>query len=251
MPAKKHTKKPVIENKSIGFMAIIHSASSRPDVNAESINSMMKTQMEWEERKEQRELYEAIARVQAKVSHIKIVKSKQVEKDDGHGFSYARMQDIDKIVHPFLNDEKLMVSYPMREGGNDRYEIICRISLGRFHSDTPIFMPLVSVTDNNEAWGMGATQLYGMRRSLCAALNIVVVDEDNDAAGPVITAAQAKEINAGLVSAGLDEKKFLKSLKINSIEEMPAAHYRSTLNLIAATKWEQLPANKQQKNKKD
>ncbi len=235
----------------LGFRPIIDKFAARANADGESINNMMKTQLQWEERKEQRELHEAIARVQAKVSHIKIVKNQQVEKDDGKGYSYARMQDIDKIARPFLRDEKLKVSYPMRQGDNQMYEIICRLSLGRFHDDTPIFMPLMESDEMNEAQGMGTIQLYGMRRSLCAALNIIVVDEDNDAVGTAITPPEVEVIKAGMKDTGLDEKKFLESLKIRCIEDMLSRDYKSALNLIAATKWEQLPANQQPKKKKD
>lgn len=233
----------------VGFMPIINKIADRPDANPESIAQMMKTQLDWQDRKEEREFHEAIARVQEKVSHIKIVKDQKVNNDRG-GYFYAKMQDIDKIVRPFLNNEKIKVSYPMRQGSHEMYEIVCRLSHGRFQEETAIFMPLMESDAMNEAQGMGTIQQYGMRRSLCAALNIIVVDEDTDGIDKTpVTPEQVLIIKTGFKNTGLDEDKFLKTMNIANVEELQQIYYDAAINLISATKWDQSVASKTPKGK--
>lgn len=238
-----------------GFMAIIDKASSLDNIDVDKLERMMAMQLQWEERQGEVELGDALSRIHAKLSTIRIIKTKSVgydlvkgdpSKGQKEAFKYTPIEDIDKAVRPLLDAENIRPSYTMKNAGNGIYEIICRLSRGRNFVESSIFMPMDTSGGKNNAQGMGSAQQYGNRRSLCAALNIVTVGEDNDAQGAPITDEQAKEIKDGLQEAGLDVAKFLKNLKVDSVEQIPTKDYGRAISAIDAKKWRNL---KEQKGK--
>lgn len=210
-------------------------------------------QMEWEDRQEERDFNNAIERIVGKLAHIRIVKSKSVgydidkndkSKGQKEAFRYTPIEEIEKIVRPLLAEENIRPAYTCKPSGmQGMYEVTCTLKRGRQSTESCIPLPMDTSGGKNNAQGMGSTFSYGKRYALCAALFITTVGEDNDAAGAPITEEQSIEIKQGLMDTGLDTKKFLKTLKIESVDEMATKDYRRAMNLINATRWEQLPEN--------
>lgn len=244
-----------------GYMTLITQLAKTPTLkNVEVIERMMNVQERWEDRKEEREFSDAIARIVEKLSHIRIIKNKSVGYDIEKGnpakgqkevFRYTTIEEIEKIVRPLLIAENITPSYtctPSAFAG--MYDVTCILTRGRHSRKSSIPLPMDTSGGKNSTQGMGSTFKYGQRYALCAALFITTVGEDNDGQGAPITEAQAKEIKDGLAETGLDTKHFLKSLKIDSVDEMPSKHYKRAINLINATKWEQLPEEAKKAAKK-
>lgn len=239
------------ENK--GFLAIIEKASSLENVNVDSLERMMKMQIEWENRQEGRAFQDAIARVQEKLSLIRIYKSKSVgydvdkndkSKGQKEAFKYAPIEEIDKHVRPLLVAEGITPSYTSDFIGNGLYNITCKLSKGLQHISCTIPLPIDSSGGKNNVQGMGSTFSYGKRYALCAALNILTVGEDNDGQGAPITEEQAAEIKLGLKETGLDVVKFLKNMKVESVDEIPTKDFARAKNAIDAKRYQMLQKQK-------
>lgn len=217
-------------------MAIIEKVAALPSAETvDSLERMMKMQMEWEDRQEEREFNDAVARIQEKLQHVRIVKNKAVSyKANETAFKYALLEDIDKIVRPMLIEENIRPSYTTTPLNNGIYNVTCRLTRGRYFSESSIPLPIDTSGGKNNVQGMGSTFSYGKRYALCAALNIVTVGEDNDGMGAPITEEQAKEIKDGLKKSKLDVAKFLKTLKVESVEEITSRDYNRVLNTIQA-----------------
>ncbi len=247
-------KREVATYEEAGYMPLITQLANNPTLqNVEVIERMMAVQERWEDRKEEREFNDAIERIVGKLAHVRIVKTKSVgydidknDKSKGtkEAFRYTPIEEIEKIVRPLLAEEGIRPAYTCKPSSmTGMYEVTCTLKRGRQHTESCIPLAVDTSGGKNAVQGMGSTFSYGKRYALCAALFITTVGEDNDGAGAPITEEQAKEIKDGLAETGLDTKKFLKTLKIESVDEMPSKDYRRSMNLINATRWEQMPEN--------
>jgi hypothetical protein len=84
--------------------------------------------------------------------------------------------------------------------------------------------------------------------ALCAALNIITVGEDDDAQGGPITVEQAKEIRDGLIETGLDDIKFLKTLKAGTVDEIRSKDLQRARTALDAKRYQMLQQQKAGKN---
>lgn len=248
MTEPKDEGKEIVPAQQGGFMAIIEKAAALDNVDVDKLERMMQMQLKWEEVNARKMFDEARARVSAKLSHIKVTKTRSVAYDVEKGnksagqkeaFKYAALEDIDKLVRPILDEEKIVVSYdtePCALAG--WHTIVCWLSHAGHREPYRIPMPLDTTGGKGNAQAMGSTQMYGMRRALCGALNIITVGVDDDGAGGPITEEQAKEIKDGLKATGLDTAKFLKTLKVESVEEIRTKDFGRAITAIDAKKWQ-------------
>jgi hypothetical protein len=85
----------------------------------------------------------------------------------------------------------------------------------------------------NDTQKMGAALSYAKRYALCAALNIIVTDEDDDAAKMSVT---IDDKQAATIQEWMDTipdfkpKPFFRWLEIESLSELPAANYDMVIN---------------------
>jgi hypothetical protein len=88
---------------------------------------------------------------------------------------------------------------------------------------------------NSQKWG--AALSYAKRYALCAALNIVVTDEDNeDQLGTTIDADQLTEIELLIRDVNADVPKFLAWAGVKTLAELPAAKYAEAARMLRSKK---------------
>lgn len=241
-----------------GFLAIIEKASQLDNVDVDKLSKMMEMQLQWEDRNARKLFDEARARISAKLSNVKVVKTRSVaydidKNDKGKGqkeaFKYAALEDIDKLIRPILDEEKMVVSYDIEPCALAGWHtIVCWLSFAGHREPFRMPMPLDTSGGKGNAQAMGSTQSYGMRRALCAAFNIITVGEDDDGAGGAITGEQATEIKTGFRESGMDVAKFLKTLKVENVEAIRTKDYARVINAIKAKKFDNM--KKEEKNAK-
>jgi len=236
-----------------GFMSIIERAALLDDIDADKLEKMMKMQMEWEDRQARKLFDEARARISAKLAHVKIVKGRSVAYDiDKHNkaagqkeaFKYAALEDIDKLVRPIMDEEGMTASYDVEPCALQGWHtIVCWLSCAGHREAYRMPMPLDTSGGKGNAQAMGSTQSYGWRRALCGALNIVTVGEDDDGAGGAITDEQAAEIKQALKETESDVVKFLKYMKVESVEEIRTRDLKKALTMLESKKKQREAAN--------
>lgn len=252
LPATEIVSQPAHVSSQGGFMAIIEKAAALDNIDVDKLERMMAMQLQWEDRNANKLFQEALARVSSRIGHIKVTKTRTVAYDvdktdkakgQKEAFKYAALEDIDKLVRPVLDEEKVTVSYDIEPCALPGWHtVVCYLSHAGHKEPYKMPMPLDTSGGKGNSQAMGSTQTYGMRRALCGALNIVPVGMDDDGAGGAITEEQAEQVKQGLKDTGLDVIKFLKRMKVESVEEIRTKDFIVALAAIE---------NKRYMNKKE
>lgn len=106
---------------------------------------------------------------------------------------------------------------------------------GEWIEDTLAMRPVKS-----DPQGIGSATTYARRYALAAMAGVAPEDDDGNAAShqektappPKVTAKQAADIEALRDEVGLDEKKFLDWLKVDTISNLPAADFRRVIRSL-------------------
>lgn len=232
---------PLSETNSI--MGMIRDAQADPNVDI----TKMERLFDLYERAKGREAQEAYNHAVSKVTDKmpRIVKNKKVlydikkgEPDKGkeEAFSFAALEDIDKIVKPLLHREKLRVSYTTKTKEGGGAVIVCRLThvLGHYE-ESEIPLALDTSGGKNNVQAMGSTFSYGKRYTLCGVLDLVIYGEDDDAQS--LTAIDEKEveiIKSSLTDVGADEAKFLEFMGVEKVEDISKKDLAKATNMITA-----------------
>ena len=85
----------------------------------------------------------------------------------------------------------------------------------------------------------GAAQQYGMRYLLKAIFNVAVGEDDRDGNDPIemVSEEQAANIEALITESGADREKFLAWGQAESVETLPAKHYKIYVDELERKRW--------------
>jgi len=151
-----------------------------------------------------------------------------------HAYNYASLDDIMRVISPILADCGLSVSFSAGATPTDppMLTATCRIRCGIHVETAECTLPIPAEMRVNATQKMGAALSYAKRYALCAALNIVVSDEDNDAGGLGDTISEEQAITLGDMVEALPEdsqKAFSKwltdSVGAPGLHSIPAKRY--------------------------
>lgn len=179
------------------ILAMVVAAAKDPTIDADKMRAMatlamdmQKHQLEMDkiQRQEQfnRDLNAAIDAmpVITKTGRI-LIPGKNGEHDRVQG-TYARFEDLNRIVKPILQRNNLTISFT--PGGSDtRVTIgtVIRHANGIVKEYEPLPLPFETSGSKNNVQGVGSSISYGKRYAMCAVLNITVEAEDDDGSGGV------------------------------------------------------------------
>jgi hypothetical protein len=149
-----------------------------------------------------------------------IHKARKANLGQGFGYTFASYDDIHRQISPLLAECQLAISFST-EQIDGQLKATCRVRHGIHFEDHTLTVP-VPAMKVNDTQRFGAALSYAKRYALCAALNIVVTDEDPDAEGLVETIgedeiASLKEL---IESTGTDLKRFLDWAAIDELKNM-------------------------------
>lgn len=161
----------------------------------------------------------------------KITACKVVPDREGNAkYSYAPYEEIWKAVRPLLTKYNFAVSYD-QDIADGRVIVTCKLSHIGGHSQSNRFQCRIGSgpPKASEAQGDGAATTYAKRFALCAALGIMIEQNDtdgkNEGSGERITAEQAEDFRARCLATNTDALKFCKWLAgpdATSFDEIPA-----------------------------
>lgn len=185
---------------------------------------------QWERDQAAERFAGALATFQARCPQIK--KERLLDLGGGKGPVFASLDDIMLVIKPLLADCGLSVTFSA--GITDAGHLVakCMIHHGRHVESSEITLPVPSQMRVNDTQKMGAALSYAKRYALCAALNIVVTDEDRDGEG-LIEAINEKQVATieDLLTA-IDQKPgpFLGWLGVNRVCDIPAKDYAKAVS---------------------
>lgn len=244
-----------MQTESKGFLSIIEKAASLDNIDVDKLQKMMEMQLQWEDRNARKLFDEAKARASTKLKHIKVVKNRSVaydlvkgdpSKGQKEAFKYAALEDVDKLIAPTLEEEKIDISYKMTPSAITGWlDITCWLEHAGHREPYPISMPLDTSGGKSNAQAVGSTQSYGQRRSLCGAFNIITIGLDDDGTGGPIDDVMAEKIKTLIKDSGADTLRFLKYMATPNVEEIRFKDYQKAVSML-----EEKLADKKKKEQK-
>lgn len=161
-------------------------------------------------------------------------KSRGTKESGAFGYTYASYDDVMRAAGPALRDCGLAINFSS-EHVADGIKVTCRIRHGSHFEDHTLTVPVPSMKVN-DTQKYGAALSYAKRYALCAALNIVVSDEDDDAAqlNDLISEADAERVRELLMLTNSDAKRFLAWAKVDRIEDLSVGKFRDAIKMLEA-----------------
>jgi hypothetical protein len=182
--------------------------------------------MELQERYDRNRAAEAFGEAITKFQSLcPIVHKGRSTKDSGaFGYTFASYDDIVRAASPALKECGLAVSFST-EHVEHGIKVTCRIRHGIHAEDCTLTVPVPNTLKVSDTQKYGAALSYAKRYALCAALNIVVSDEDSDAAGmhEVISESDFRALEQLLMESNSDFGRFCKAYGIDKVADLPAS----------------------------
>lgn len=208
-------------------------------IDPDKLAKMFDLHEKWQQARAQERYAEALAAFQAECPRIK---KSRTTKGGKWNFQYASLDDIDEVIRPLLAKHGITISFNSEHSVADKANVInvtCRIRVGSYFEDEKFGCPVPVDLNASQPQQWGAALSYAKRYALCAALNIVVTDEDTDAAGVVttITAVEMVQLEDLIREKKVNVAHFLKWVgdfepkgAIESLELMPRVKFTKALD---------------------
>lgn len=152
------------------------------------------------------------------------------------GYVFASYDDVMAVAGPHLAACGIAVSFST-ETTDRGVKVTVRVRVGIHAEDSTLEIPIPDMKVNSTQ-RYGAALSYAKRYALCAALNIVVTDEDDDAqlCNEVVTAEQVAALQAIIDAKQVDPVKFLAWIGAESLADIPASAYEKALAALRRKK---------------
>ena len=171
-----------------------------------------------------------LSRLQAKLPAV-------ARKGTGHNQKkYARFEDlVETIKEPMAEDHfSLTFRIDQREG---LIEVTGILGHEDGHQEaTRLALPADTSGNKNAVQAWGSSISYAKRYVAMTLLGIATEDEDDDGkaagAADLITDVQAGKIKSLIVEAGADTERFAAYMKVERIEDIPAARFAHAVGML-------------------
>lgn len=194
----------------------------------ETLEKFLELHQRWLDARAKERFGEALAAFQSECPQIH-----KGRKTTGGGFNfhYASLDDVMKVAQPILARHGISLAFDSLHSTAEKVNLInvtLTIRVGSYAEDRKFGCPVPTDLKASQPQQWGAALSYAKRYALCAALNIVVTDEDTDAANVVstITATEMIEIESLIAQSGTSLERFLAWLGVESLDLMPRERYK-------------------------
>ena len=207
------------------------------DVDVAKLERLMELQERWEQKQAREAFNAAIAEFQGSVPEIEKKRGVKMTRGDGPAdYYYASLDDIMRTIKPYLVSCGISVSFSAEVLDTGNLHVECSVRCGSHAESSHMTLPIPAEMRVNATQKMGAAMSYAKRYALCAALNLVIADEDNDAAvlSDFIDDAQKRELKRLIDESGADVARFLAKFEVDELAEMTVSQYREAVPLLQA-----------------
>lgn len=219
------------------LLEIVSRAASDPNIEVAKVEKLLELYERIQAKTAEAQFNEAMTKAQSEMGRI----SADATNPQTHS-EYASYAKLDRVLRPIYTSHGFSLSFD--EGDSPKPEhvrVLCHVARGgytrTYHKDMPADGKGAKGGDvMTKTHAAGAAMSYGMRYLLKGIFNVAVGAEDRDGNEPSegLTDEQVANIAALLTETGSDKAKFLRFLKIASLEEIPAANYSNVVKLIEA-----------------
>lgn len=152
--------------------------------NGDQLAQLLSLQREWKKDQAAEAYAAAITGFQAEMPAItksRTASIKYKNSESTFSYKYASFDNVMKVARPHLQRWGIALSFDTQTSdAGKRMEVTVNIRVG-IHTEQRKFSIPITPGLMSDAQACGAALSYAKRYALCAAMNIVVTDEDNDA----------------------------------------------------------------------
>jgi hypothetical protein len=210
-------------------MAMLAQAIER-GMPVETIDKLMALGERWDATQARKAFDMAIAAAKAEIPVV-------MKNATGHNNKrYADFAAIARAVDPVISKHGL--SYRFRTEQTDKISVTCVLSHEAGHYEENTLAASADTSGNKNAiQAIGSTLTYLQRYSLVQALGLAASEDDDGrsaAAGSALTDDQIDTLRALIVEVAADIPRFCKYMRVDRIEEIPAARFANAVAALEA-----------------
>lgn len=217
------------------MLSIIEKASTSKDVNVDNLKAMLDMQERIMNKNAEIAFNQAMTRLQPKLPAIK--KDAKIKHNGKLISTYAKYEDIDRIIRPLYIEEGFSVSFNSKKNADGSVTYYGTLAHVEGHSRTAeIDLPADTSGAKNAVQAKGSTMTYAQRYLVGMLFNLVFTDLDDDgrASNKMISDEQVAEINSLIKNTGTDSARFVKFMAVDSVENILAKDYQKAINALNA-----------------
>jgi hypothetical protein len=241
------------------MLAAFQAALKKPGEDLERVRELLKIQKEIQQENARLEFNAAMARVQARM--VPVVKNKHNKQTDSW---YADLHAICLMVTPIYSAEGFSVSYstssvgdkgqPLAEGYTRTIQTLAHVA--GYEKQNFLDLPIDVAgkdgrTNKTQIHGIKSSHSYARNTLLTMAFNIAQqgVDDDGNAAGAhergpeveVLSEEQLETVLARLLEKNLSPKWLASQMRVESVDQIPAARFDIAIANIQKAKAQATP----------
>lgn len=209
-------------------------------VDTEQLKALMDMQREWRADKAREEFVRAMTAFRSeplKVGKDKRVKYVSKRTGDVTEYSHATLAQVVDAAVTALSKHGLAHRWETKQEGA-LITVACILTHVMGHSErVSLSAPADDSGGKNSIQAVGSTVTYLQRYTLMAITGLAAKDMDDDAhgaSGETIDEKQAAELEALITEVGANKAAFLKTCKVERIEDLPASKYSGAVARLEA-----------------
>lgn len=204
----------------------------------DQLQKLMDLQDRWEATQARKAFVQAMA--DFKADPPKIIKDRHVRFDTQKGvteYDHATIGQVCDAVGKGLAEHGISHDWNIEQAEGDKVKVTCILTHVQGHEKR------VSMQAGPDASGgknmiqqLGSTVTYLQRYSLLSATGLAPVEKDMDGGEPLelISAEQKETLVELMKEVEADTTRFLKHLKIETLDDLPAARFGEAVNALEA-----------------
>jgi len=219
---------------SATLLSVISRAAADPQTDVEKMERLMAMYERINAKRAEADYAAALSEMQ---DELPAVGERGKAKVNGEvRYTFALWEDINTAIKPVLKKHGFALSF--RTDFTDGISVTAVLSHSSGHSErTTIKLPSDTSGSKNAVQAVASSVSYGKRYTAGALLNLTSHGEDDDAYKALVeyvSDEQLAKLNEWLESTGADKAKFLKFLKIESLDKLPAKAYETAISALRA-----------------
>lgn len=167
----------------------------------------------------------------------------QIDKHGkGKNSKFAKLEDIDVIIRPFLAKEGFAFSFDEKQRNEKTVTFVGILSHSEGHRETKQLTVSIDVAAKNSSGNSvrpaiqddASTVSYARRYLIKMHLNLIEKDEDTDgdAGNKPITEEDIRELNTMIQDTGADLKRFLDFMGVSGLAEIRKNEIKKAVNAL-------------------
>lgn len=230
---------PVVQEAPNGMVAMMERLALNPDLPVEKLEKLLEMQLKVRALEAEAAFNAAMTSCQSDMGRVSAD-----AKNTHTGSTYASYGQLDRVLRPIYTKHGFAVSFDEGPAPAEHVLALAYVSHDAGHTRTyRKTMPIVTkglkggdmMTATHGAASAGS---YAKRYLLKDIFNVAIGEDDNDGNGEGVTLKinekQAAELQALMEEVGANKAAFLKTCKVDRLEDLPAAKFKGAIERLEA-----------------